>query len=67
MIKKIKEKIKFWKQLIFEVLETLCLICLYLEYDGRRTRNPYAQFLESHERELRTFSRVLFSEVKEDE
>ena len=66
MIKKLRKKIRFWKRLIFEVLETLCTICLYLEYDGRHSHNPYHEYMGSHIRTLKSFSRELYSEVKKD-
>ena len=30
-----KKKIRFYKALLIEIIETLCTICLYLESDGR--------------------------------
>ena len=52
-------KLKFYKQLLVEIVETLCSICLYLDYDGRITHNKNAPFMFDHFRELKEFSSEL--------
>ena len=54
-----RKKLRFYKKLLVEILETLCSICLYLELDGRRCRNHYAEYMHSHFNELKKFSEEL--------
>lgn len=67
-MKKIKRKILFYKALLVEILETLCSICLYLDYEGRfnRFRNPRADHMHSHFEQLKQASSVLRAELCED-
>lgn len=53
------KKIRFYKRLLIEVIETLCTICLYLEKDSVRSHNPYGQFMRSHVTNLKDFSREI--------
>lgn len=67
-----KKKIKFYRALIVELIETLCSICLYLESDSRYNRNSCGMYMKSHFNELQSFSRELrkkdnkYIEVKYD-
>ena len=59
---RLKNKIYFYKGLLFEICETLATICLYLEYDARRSRNPMAEHMRSHFSELKEYSQELRNE-----
>lgn len=65
-----KKKIKFYRALVVELIETLCSICLYLESDSRRNHNPCGMYMRSHFEELKSFSEELrkkdnkYTEVK---
>lgn len=50
------KKIRFYKRLIVEIVETLCSICLYLEIEGRRNHNRMAEHFRSHFDVLKGFS-----------
>lgn len=63
MIKKVKEKVRFYKSLLFEVIETLCSICLYLETAGRFQHNPKSQYMRGHFYALKCYSEVLRNEI----
>ena len=52
-------KIKFYKSLLIEVVETLCSICLYLDRDGRCNHNDISRFMEGHFKVLKGFSEEL--------
>lgn len=64
-MKKLKKKVCFYKAMLVEILETLCSICLYLESDGRFTRNKYHENMRSHFTMLKKFSRCLMEELPE--
>ena len=66
MIKKAKAKVRFYKSLLFEVIETLCSICLYLESEGRYRHNPNCMHMHSHFYALKCYSEVLRNEIVED-
>ena len=51
-----KKKILFYRNMIGEILETLCSICLYLEHDGRYTHNPLSEIMHDHFKELKVYS-----------
>ena len=51
-----RKKIRFYKDLLVEVIETLCTICLYLERDGRYQHIPESQHFRSHFTVLKGFS-----------
>lgn len=53
------KKIKFYKGLLIELIETLCTICLYLESDSRYTYNQHGVHFRSHFNELKYYSEVL--------
>lgn len=57
-----KKKIKFYKALLIEIIETLCTICLYLERDGRYTHNEESRHMISHFTALKAFSEDLREE-----
>ena len=42
-----------------EILETLASICLYLDYDGHYGNNRYAEYMESHFRQLKALSQEI--------
>ena len=49
------KKIRFYKSLLIELVETLCTICLYLEFEGRN-HNRMAEYMRSHFEYLKEFS-----------
>lgn len=54
------KKIRFYKQLLIEIVETLCSICLYLESDSRRgTHNPQGVHMRGHFDTLKVFSEIM--------
>lgn len=59
-----KKKIKFYKALLIEIIETLCTICLYLEKDGYYTHNEESRYMRSHFTVLKDFSKELRGEWK---
>ena len=67
-MKKLKRKIRFYKKLLVEVLETLASICLYLDFEGRfnRLHNPRAEYMHSHFEQLKQFTSILRAEMAED-
>lgn len=62
-MKKIKNKIRFYKALIIEVIETLCSICLYLE--RQRYNYPSPNHFRSHFTVLKGFSEKLRGDYDE--
>ena len=54
------------KLIIFEVLETLVTICWYLDYESRRGRNPYGQYMRGHADGLKHYSKELHAELFDD-
>lgn len=60
-----RKKIKFYKALLVELIETLCSICLYIESDSRinRTYSRYGFTMRDHFARLKDFSETLRSEV----
>jgi len=50
------KKIRFYKSLLIEIIETLCTICLYLEIEGRRNHNRMAEHMRGHFKVLKEFS-----------
>ena len=66
-MKKIRKKILFYKALLVEILETLCSICLYLDFDGRiNRRNPKAEFMRGHFEQLKQASARLRKELSKE-
>jgi hypothetical protein len=59
---RLKNKIYFYKGLLIEICETLATICLYLEYDSRKERNPIREHMRSHFNELKEYSQDLRNE-----
>jgi len=53
------KKIRFYRVLLIEIIETLCTICLYLEIEGRRSHNRMAEHMRSHFECLKGFSEEL--------
>lgn len=60
-----KKKIRFYKALLIEIIETLCTICLYLEHDGRYTHNEESRYMRGRFIALKEFSEDLRSECKQ--
>lgn len=60
-----RKKIKFYKVLLVEIIETLCTICLYLEQQGRRSGNEVSRHMRGHFVALKGFSEDLRG-VKEE-
>lgn len=54
-----RKKIRFYKALLIEIIETLCTICLYLERDGRCTHNEESGHMRGHFAVLKVFSEDL--------
>ena len=67
-MKKIKRKIRFYKALLVEIVETLCTICLYLDFEGtyNRYKNPKATYMRDHFEQLKLASSVLRKELSEE-
>lgn len=59
-MKKLRKKVSFYRNLLIEIIETLCTICLFLE--GQRYRQPYPSHFRSHFEMLKRFSRELKGE-----
>lgn len=66
-MKKIKRKILFYKALLVEIVETLCTICLYLDFEGTlyHHKNPKAIYMRGHFEQLKQASSVLRAELAE--
>lgn len=66
-MKKIKRKILFYKALLVEIVETLCTICLYLDFEGtlNHHKNPKAIYMRDHFEQLKLASSVLRKELSE--
>lgn len=62
-MKRLKKKIIFYKELLVEILETLCSICLYIESEGRRYGNPHVLPMKSHFNRLKDSSLILREEL----
>lgn len=61
-----RKKIRFYKALLVEIIETLCTICLYLESEGRYSRNNEpSRHMRGHFVALKGFSKDLRG-VKEE-
>ena len=55
-----RKKIRFYKALLVEIIETLCSICLYLEADGRRNHIYRSdELMRDHFCQLKNFSKAL--------
>ena len=62
-----RKKIRFYKALLVELIETLCSICLYIETDStiNRTHSRYGSTMLSHFRQLKNYSETLRNEEKD--
>lgn len=58
-MRRLQQKIIFYRGLIIEILETLCTICWYLERDGRMCHNQVGELCGSHFTELNRYSQEL--------
>ena len=56
-----KKKIRFYKALLIEIIETLCTICLYLEKEryGGYIGNEESRHMRGHFTALKEFSEDL--------
>ena len=55
-----RKKLKFYKDLLIELIETMCTICLYLEEDAHRARfSRYQPYFHGHFNRLKEFSEKL--------
>ncbi len=56
-----RKKIRFYKALLVEIIETLCSICLYLEQEGRYPMrgNEASRYMRGHFVALKEFSEDL--------
>ena len=59
-----KKKIRFYKALLIEIIETLCTICLFLEREGRYSHNEYSRYMRGHFTDLKAFSEDLREKPK---
>lgn len=50
------KKIRFYKSLLIEIVETLCTICLYLGIEGAHSHNRMTMHMSSHFKVLKRFS-----------
>jgi hypothetical protein len=55
----VKNKILFYKNILNEIIETLATICIYLEYDSRRSNNPMGEHMRGHFKNLADYSQEL--------
>lgn len=58
------EKVRKYKPLLAEIVETLCTICLFLGHGDVGRRNRYSECMLSHFDVLKKFSKVLREEVR---
>lgn len=58
-----RKKIRFYKHLVLEVVETLCTICLYLDRESRYSHNQYGRYMLSHFNELKRSSDAMKDEM----
>lgn len=59
MFKRIKNYFSLQRRIQIEMLETLCTICLWLEFDGHYSKNRYSEFLDGHFKCLKDLSKEL--------
>lgn len=67
MFKRIKEYFIRQRKIQMEILETLCTICLYLEFDGHYDRNRYAKYMQFHYTALKRLAEELRDKPAEDD
>ena len=61
------EKVRKYKPLLAEIVETLCTICLYLGHGDIGRRNRYSEYMLGHFDTLKGFSKVLREEMRSEE
>lgn len=66
MFKRLRQRRRLQRMIQREVLETLCTICLYLDYEGIYSRNRYAQAMRMHFQQLKELSQSLKEEGGSD-
>ena len=58
------KKIKFYKKLLIEIIETLCTLCIWCDTESQYSRYHKDGFsMRSHARYLKQFSEELRKEV----
>lgn len=57
------KKIRFYKGLLLEIIETLRSICLYLDSQGRREHNSNAVYMRGHFNELGKYACELEQDI----
>ena len=67
MFKKIKNYLSLQRRIQIEILETLCTICLYLDYEGHYSRNCYSEFMRGHFKSLKDLSEEIRYENRKKE
>lgn len=60
-----RKKIKFYKSLLVELIETLCTICLVLHRFATRNHIPQGEILYDHFNEMKKYSLELRQELWE--
>ena len=63
-MKKIRNRIYFYKMLLLEIVETLCTICLFLSREGMSKRNPQSMNMQSHFDSLKYLSNSLRNDIE---
>lgn len=55
------KKLRFYKQLLIEIVETLCTICLFLSTEARKYgfNSMYDSHFRSHFDALKNFSEIM--------
>ncbi|MBQ3603932.1 MAG: hypothetical protein IJA02_08840 [Clostridia bacterium] len=68
MFKKAKKKIRFYKLVLFEVLETLVTICMHFnDIEQHHYHRNYPPHMIMHARSLKALSKELRKDLYEDE
>ena len=67
MMKRLKQKARFYKGLLIEIIETLCTICLYLRESTYGRPNLYRNHFNSHFTVLKESSALLRSEMYDEQ
>lgn len=57
-----RKRIRFYKGLLIEIVETLCSICLYLESDSRYYHNSKGIHMRGHFNMLKKYSEEMRGE-----
>ena len=62
-----RDKIRFYKQLLIEIVETLCTLCLFMETESRKYGcNPmYRDHFHGHFEQLKLCSKIMRSDKRQ--